>query len=117
MEIWAKSKDFSEGKYLVVRRDGSIPLWPHFVMGARDPLAPRALRVYADIAEAEIGDKAYADSIRALADDFERYRAENGQGDPNAAPHRIDNESVLAAMRQPGQKVERLTLIDNPGDY
>ena len=34
-------------KYLVVRRDGSIPKWPAFVLGARDPCALFALRAYA----------------------------------------------------------------------
>ena len=34
MKILAKWKEFSEGKFLVVRRDGSIPWWPHFVLGA-----------------------------------------------------------------------------------
>jgi hypothetical protein len=28
MKIWAKTSEFSEGKFLVVRRDGSIPCWP-----------------------------------------------------------------------------------------
>ena len=40
MKILAKTEEFSEGKFLVVRRDGSIPHWPHFVLGARDPAAP-----------------------------------------------------------------------------
>jgi len=51
MKLWAKTTEFSEGKFLVVRRDGSIPAWPHFVIGARDPAAPVALRAYADAAE------------------------------------------------------------------
>lgn len=29
-----------EGKYLVQRRDGTVPDWPWFVLGARDPIAP-----------------------------------------------------------------------------
>jgi hypothetical protein len=39
MKIWAKTDEFHEGKFLVVRRDGSVPHWPHFVLGARDPVA------------------------------------------------------------------------------
>ena len=27
-----------EGKFLVTRRDGTIPKWPHFVLGGRDPI-------------------------------------------------------------------------------
>ena len=99
MKIWAKTKEFSEGKFLVVRRDGSAPHWPHFVLGARDPGAPIALRAYAD-AVAGLGfEQEYVASIRELADDFEAYRAAEGNGDPEAAPHRTDNPDVIAAMR------------------
>jgi len=38
----------SEGKYLVKRRDGSVPPWPSFVLGGSDPHAAVALRAYAD---------------------------------------------------------------------
>lgn len=40
MKIWAKTVEFSEGKFLVVRRDGSVPHWPHFVIGARGAGSP-----------------------------------------------------------------------------
>lgn len=99
MKIWAKTKDFFEGKFLVVRRDGSVPHWPHFVLGARDPLAARTLRAYASLAATEGLDLEYAKSIDELADDFDRYRAEQGDGDPDAPPHREDNLRVIAAMR------------------
>lgn len=35
MRVWAKTKEFSEGKFLVVRRDGTTPEWPHFVIRCR----------------------------------------------------------------------------------
>jgi hypothetical protein len=99
MKIWAKTKEFFEGKFLVVRRDGSVPHWPHFVLGARDPAAPRALTAYSDECR-ELGfDAAYCDSIIELAADFERYRDHEGLGDPDAAPHREDNPNVIEAMR------------------
>lgn len=99
MKIWAKTKEFSEGKFLVVRRDGSVPAWPHFVMGARDPAVPAALRAYADEAERRNFEPEYVASIRELADDFESYREQEGNGDPEAAPHRTDNADVISAMR------------------
>lgn len=99
MKIWAKTKEFSEGKFLVVRRDGSIPAWPHFVLGARDPAAPAALRAYADACEELKMDPEYVSSLRDLAYDFEKYRREHGTGDADAAPHRKDDPSVIAAMR------------------
>lgn len=99
MRVWAKTEEFSEGKFLVVRRDGSVPHWPHFVIGARDPAAPAALRAYADIAEKMDFEPNYVASIRELADDFEAYRAAQGDGDPEAPPHRTDNPDVIRAMR------------------
>lgn len=100
MKIWVKTKEFSEGKFLVVRRDGSVPAWPHFVLGARDPAAPIALRAYADTAATLGFDPEYVASIRELADDFDRYRAAQGDGDADAAPHRNDDPDVIHAMRR-----------------
>lgn len=100
MRIWAKTEEFSEGKFLVVRRDGSVPHWPHFVLGARDPNAPHALRAYANMCElAGDVDPEYVASIRELADDFEAYRMAQGNGDADAPPHRTDDPQVLRAMR------------------
>jgi len=100
MKIWAKTKEFSEGKFLVVRRDGSIPHWPHFVMGARDPAATAGLLAYAEKAR-ELGyEPAYCDSIVELATkDFPAYLAQEGAGDPEAPPHRTDDPHVIDAMR------------------
>ena len=98
MKVWAKTKEFSEGKFLVVRRDGSIPAWPHFVLGARDPATPFALQAYADKCS-ELGlDADYVASIRELAGDFARYREREGPGDPEAPPHRKDDPHVIRAM-------------------
>lgn len=98
MRLWAKSDEFPEGKFLVVRRDGSIPAWPHFVLGARDPAAPAALRAYADRAR-ELGmDPAFAEDIESLASEFEAYRFAEGPGDPDAKPHRKDDPDVVSAM-------------------
>lgn len=99
MKVWAKTEEYKEGKYLVVRRDGTIPLWPHFVLGARDPAAADALRHYAEAADAHGADCVYTASILDLAHDFDTYRRENGDGDPEAAPHRKDDPYVLNAMR------------------
>ena len=99
MKIWAKTKTHSEGKFLVVRRDGTVPLWPHFVLGGRDPAAPAALRAYADAAERRGFDAEYVASIRELAGDFCEYSAREGDGDPEAGPHRVDDPAVIAAMR------------------
>jgi len=86
-------------KYLVVRRDGSIPKWPKFVIGARDPAAPAALRAYAHTIR-ELGmSEEYAEMVDQMADQFERYRREEGAGDPDAAPlDRTDDPGVLEAL-------------------
>jgi hypothetical protein len=47
--IWRNADNTREGKYLVTRRtDGSVLESPGFVIGAKDPAAPAALRAYAD---------------------------------------------------------------------
>lgn len=101
MKIWAKTDgQYREGKYLVVRRDGTVPNWPHFVLGGDDPSAPAALRAYADDAEKRGLDPEYVASVRELADDF--AAREGGKPDPDAPPHRTDNPAVIALMRREG---------------
>lgn len=36
---------FPGKKFLVLRRDGTIPDWPWFVLGGEDPMAPGALHI------------------------------------------------------------------------
>lgn len=111
MKIWAKTEEYKEGKFLVVRRDGTVPHWPHFVLGARDPAAPAALRAYADACAERGGiDPEYIESIRELAKDFQKYREDHGLGDPDAPPHRKDNRQVIRAMR--GEDVSLYVRID-----
>jgi hypothetical protein len=100
--LWINDEATPEGKFLVVRRDGTIPDWPHFVMGARDPFVPPALRAYADEAERGGADPAFAADVRALAMAFERYCAAHGEGDPDAPRHRRDDLRVIDAMRRGG---------------
>jgi hypothetical protein len=100
MKLWVKAGgSTSEGKFLVVRRDGSIPCWPHFVMGARDPAVPAALRAYAQKGD-ELGyDPEYTASVRELADDFDAYREKEGPGDADAVPHRKDDPEIVKIMQ------------------
>jgi hypothetical protein len=100
MKIWTMTKEFFEGKYLVLRRDGTIPEWPHFVLGGNDPAAPAALMAYARAAE-ELGfEREYVDSARELAD---RFASRVGRkSDPEAPPHRKDDEGVILLMRNGG---------------
>ena len=102
MRLWVNSEAAPEGKFLVVRRDGTIPAWPHFVLGARDAAVPAALRAYADKAEELEYDYAMVADVCALADQFDAYREEHGPGDADAAPHRIDDARVIARMRKGG---------------
>jgi hypothetical protein len=91
-------------KYLVVRRDGTIPKWPAFVLGARDPAAPAALRAYAKAAREMGMDEEYVQNVLLLADNFDQYRAAEGGSDPDNAPlQRFDDAAVIEAMRgEPG---------------
>lgn len=89
-----------EGKYLIQRRDGTVPDWPSFVLAASDPAAPYALRAYAGMAEALDYDPAYVTDVRNLADQYEEWRQANGNGDPDAPPHRTDDPEIIAKMRK-----------------
>jgi hypothetical protein len=97
--LWRNAEGTREGKYLVQRRDGTVPEWPYFVIGAKDPAAPAALRAYADAAAAAGMDAEYVQDMRALADQFQMYRETRGAGDPDAPRHRTDDPATIAKMR------------------
>lgn len=89
-----------EGKYLVKRRDGSVVEWPSFVLGARDPHAPAALRAYADSIEKDPDcEPEFPDRLRKLAGEFDEYRAAHGAGDPTRGIHRKDDPATVAEMK------------------
>lgn len=110
MKIWAKTEEFSEGKYLVVRRDGTVPEWPHFVLGGFDPCSSAALIRYAEVAQQMGYDPDFVGSVLQLARDFsdlmlsERARKVS---DPDAGPHRRDNPDVVALM---GWRADEITV-------
>lgn len=110
MKLWQKTNgDHKEGKYLVVRRDGTIPAWPAFICGGNDPASAAGLRGYADEAERLGYESEYVASVRELADDFDtRARAVAGKVkvDPEAPPHRKDNPAIVAMMRGQGDLSE-----------
>lgn len=108
--LFRDNPETPEGKYLVCRRDGSVVEWPSFVLGARDPMAAAALRAYAahgmrilydDPAQAErLGlTREFLIRIFALADEFDAYRAQHGEGDPGRGRHRKDDPATIAKMR------------------
>jgi hypothetical protein len=99
MRLWKNTKETPEGKYLVTRRDGTIPTWPHFVLGARDPAVPHALLAYAEMAEKLGYDPAFVEDVRALAIEFNEYRRLHGEGDADAPPHRKDDPETIQKMK------------------
>jgi hypothetical protein len=86
-------------KYLVQRRDGSVPEWPYFVIAASDPAAPNALRAYANDAQFHGMGKEYYEDVLKLAERFEQWLQENGAGDPDAANHRKDDPTVVSKIQ------------------
>jgi len=96
--LWRNRPGERTGKYLVQRRDGTVPEWPHIVLGGADPAAPAALRAYAVEAEARGYDKEYVNDICMLAVEFDVWRTEHGNGDPDAPPHRKDDPDVVARI-------------------
>ncbi len=101
--LWRNNPETPEGKYLVLRRDGSVPEWSWFVLGARDPAAPTALRAYADTAEKLGYDPMYVQDCRDLADLFDAERKKQGEGDPDGVRHRKDCQAVVTLMRVLGR--------------
>lgn len=97
--LWRENPETPEGKYLVKRRDGTIPEWPNFVLGAKDPAAPAALLRYAQKAE-ELGyNMDYVSGVVRLAESFALYRMEHGEGDPDRGRHRNDDPATIAEMK------------------
>lgn len=100
--LWRNNPETREGKYLVKRRDGTVVDWPNFVVGAKDPAAPAALRAYATKAR-ELGmNETYVNDVFALAEKFEQYRVERGEGDPDRGRHRADDPRTIEEMRGGG---------------
>jgi hypothetical protein len=97
--LWRNDLNTRGGKYLVLRRDGTVPEWPNFVLGAKDPAAPAALRAYAEAASAAGMNAQYCDDVRRLAIEFEGYRKSHGDGDPDRGRHRVDDPKTIAKMR------------------
>lgn len=100
MRLWKNNPETPEGKYLVLRRDGSVPEWPYFVISAADPAAPAALHAYATAAHTFGMDYEYAQDIHNLAGEFVRWRNAHGSGDPDAPRHRVDDPDTIAKMRE-----------------
>jgi len=100
-------KGVAGGKFLVLRRDGSVPDWTWFVLGAADRHASEALKAYSHAAREPMCSKAqyeYADHVYKTAQEFEQERrdreaAGRKKDDPEAPPHRVDDPLVLALMR------------------
>lgn len=99
--LWRNDPETPEGKYLVVRRDGTIPPWPSFVLGGGDEASVAGLLAYADKAE-ELGyDPDFVADIRGLAVVFDEYRAEHaGESDADAPRHRVDDPATIERMRK-----------------
>ena len=97
--LWRNNPDTPEGKYLVKRRDGSIVEWPNFVLGAKDPASPAALRAYANAGRRAGFNVKMCDDICALADYFEAYRQQHGTGDPDRGRHRVDDPVTVEEMK------------------
>lgn len=98
--LFRDNPETPEGKYLVKRRDGTVPPWPSFVLGGADPFAELALRAYADAAEAGDADPGWVAALRRWADEFRAYREANGPGDPGMGRHRQDDPATLVEMRK-----------------
>lgn len=93
--------DTPEGKYLVQRRDGTVPPWPSFVLGGADPMAPWTVRFYAVLGFLMGHFKwAFVKALWRWASTMKKWRKEHGTGDPGKGPHRKDDPEIIDKMRQ-----------------
>ncbi len=81
--LWRYDPKLKGGKYLVIRRDGTLPKWPYIVLGAADPAASNALLAYAEMAQKLGYDPKYITDVRKLADEFSRYLRTHMPGEPD----------------------------------
>lgn len=95
---WEQRSGFSGNKYLVQRRDGTVPEWPWLVLGGRDPAAPAAIRAYADECERLGMAEDYVEYLRGLAMEFGAYRKDHGVGDPDGVRHRTDAPAIASIL-------------------
>lgn len=86
-------------KYLVVRRDGTVPDWPYLVLSAADPAVPFALEAYAEEAFRQGMDPEYYNDIMKLADSFKDWRETHTTGDPDSPAHRPDDPEVVSKIK------------------
>ncbi len=98
--LYRDQPETREGKYLVLRRDNTVPEWPWFVLGATDPAAAWALRAYAVAGFFYRFKWGYVKGVWRLARDFRRWRRANRKGDPDRGRHRTDDPAVIARMRE-----------------
>jgi hypothetical protein len=65
--LWRNTSETREGKYLVLRPDGTVPSGRWFVMLDSDPCAPASLRAYAAAAAALKMDPEYVADVVTTA--------------------------------------------------
>lgn len=103
--LWRNDPAMREGKYpVLLRRDGTIPEWSYFVIGAMDAAAPAALWAYAAEARRMGMAPAYAEDVYRLGHEFmterlDRIAAKQRPGDPDKGPHRKDDPLTLQLAR------------------
>lgn len=73
-------------KYLVERRDGSVPVWPWFVLAASDPCAAGALFHYAGLCEQAGYAREYVDAILAAVTEMQEWAKANPSTRPDVRP-------------------------------
>lgn len=90
MGLW-RYHGIPNGKYTVLRRNGTQVEWPNFVIGAKDPMAKIALTAYANEAEKQGMDPEFVSDVRKMILEFESYKASHGTSQPDLAP---ENEEI-----------------------
>jgi len=104
MRLFRNHPDTPEGKFpICLRRDGTPVEDRFFVIFLKDPNAPAAIRAYADAARIHEMDPEFCADIEAMFEEsVKAVYLFGAESDPDGAPHRKDDEKLLAWARSIG---------------
>lgn len=98
-----------EAKYLVVRKDGTVPAWGSFVLSYDDPATPVALRAYAQALDMIGGDPALGRDIMELVERLQDRPPTAPTPEREPGP---DVPAIVRLMKGEHGTLSRLKLAD-----
>lgn len=96
-------------KYIVLRRDGTLPPWPLFVLSLGDAAAEPALRAYIEHCQTQDYDPDYLEFLRMLEEEGLSYRTETPVRErPDGMQPDRETHPLVAALLETGDLSQAL---------